>query len=77
MSSMVTDVSLNCELVERLFRKRDTIFADYSTMTLDQKNLAHIQSLQDKIQINKVQKFINEELHEELDVVIQSLLEQV
>lgn len=77
MSSMLTDVALNCELVERLLRDRSRIFNDYFSMTLEQKNLANIQLLETKIKVNKIKKFVREELNEELEIVIQSLLEQV
>ena len=77
MSTMLTDVSLNCELVERLLRDRSRIFTDYFSMTLEQKNLANIQLLETKIKVNKIKKFVREELNEELEIVIQSLLEQV
>ena len=46
-------------------------------MELEQKNLAHIQLLENKIKLNKIKKFVREELNEELEIVIQSLLEQV
>lgn len=77
MSNMLTDVSLNCELAERLLRDRSRIFTGYFSMELEQKNLAHIQLLDNKIKVNKIKKFVREELNEELEIVIQSLLEQV
>ena len=73
--SMVEDITLNCELVERLKRKERYNYQQLSLMSFEQQNLAHLQSLQDKIQINKVEKFIAEELNEKLDVVIQSLFD--
>lgn len=75
VANMVEDVSLNCELVERLQRKRNYVLSDFSNMSLEQKNIAKLEVLQDRIQINKVQRFIAEELNEKLDVVIQSLLD--
>ena len=72
---MVEDITLNCELVERLKRKERYNYQQLSLMSFEQQNLAHLQSLQDKIQINKVEKFIAEELNEKLDVVIQSLFD--
>lgn len=73
--SMVEDIALNCELVERLKRKERYNYQQLSLMSFEQQNYAHLQSLQDKIQINKVEKFIAEELNEKLDVVIQSLFD--
>lgn len=75
IASMVEDVCLNCELVERLKRKGNHNFKDLSSKSLEERNLAHLQTLQDKIQINKVERFIAEELNEKLDVVIQSVCE--
>ena len=72
---MVEDIALNCELVERLKRKERYNYQQLSLMSFEQQNYAHLQSLQDKIQINKVEKFIAEELNEKLDVVIQSLFD--
>jgi len=75
IASMVEDVCLNCELVERLKRKESYNLKDLSSMSLGEQNLARLQTLQDRIQINKVERFIAEELNEKLDVVIQSVCE--
>jgi pantothenate kinase len=75
IASMVKDVCLNCELVERLKRKENYNLKDLSSMSLGEQNLARLQTLQDRIQINKVERFIAEELNEKLDVVIQSVCE--
>jgi pantothenate kinase len=75
IASMVEDVCLNCELVERLKRKQNYNLKDLSSMSLGEQNLARLQTLQDRIQINKVERFIAEELNEKLDVVIQSVFE--
>jgi hypothetical protein len=75
IASMVEDVCLNCELVERLKRKENYNLKDLSSMSLGEQNLARLQTLQDRIQINKVERFIAEELNEKLDVVIQSVCE--
>jgi pantothenate kinase len=75
VASMVEDVCLNCELVERLKRKQNYNLKDLSSMSLGEQNLARLQTLQDRIQINKVERFIAEELNQKLDVVIQSVFE--